>query len=68
MSKRVEIIVDTKGNSKVETKGFAGRECVEASKFIEQALGMETASRTTAEFYQSTMKNNQIQTQGTREA
>ena len=61
--KRVEIIVDPKGNTKVETKGFAGSECVEASKFIEQALGKETASRTTAEFYQSTTTQNRIETQ-----
>ena len=61
--KRVEIIVDPKGNSKVETKGFSGSECVEASKFVEQALGKETASRTTAEFYQSTTTQNQIETQ-----
>ena len=60
--KRVEIIVDPKGNSKVETKGFSGSECVEASKFIEQALGKETASRTTAEFYQSTTTQNRIET------
>ena len=61
--KRVEIIVDPKGNSKVETKGFSGSECVEASKFVEQALGKETASRTTAEFYQSTTTQNRIETQ-----
>ena len=61
--KRVEIIVDSKGNSKVETKGFSGSECAEASKFIEQALGKETASRTTAEFYQSTTTQNRIETQ-----
>ena len=61
--KRVEIIVDPKGNSKVETKGFSGSECVEASKFIEQALGKETTSRTTAEFYQSTTTENRIETQ-----
>ena len=61
--KRVEIIVDPQGNSKVETKGFSGSECVEASKFVEQALGKETASRTTAEFYQSTTTQNRIETQ-----
>jgi len=28
MNKRIEIVVDTKGQSKVETKGFAGRKRV----------------------------------------
>ena len=49
--KRIEIEVDPKGNSTVETKGFAGSECVEASRFVEQALGKKTCERTTAGFY-----------------
>jgi len=51
LNKRIEIIVDSQGNSQVETKGFAGSECVEASKFIEQALGKQTETRTTPEFF-----------------
>ena len=37
--KIIEITVDSKGQSKVETRGFTGGECREASNFIEQALG-----------------------------
>ena len=48
----IEITVDTKGQSKVETRGFTGGECREASKFIEQALGQRTDEKLTAEFYQ----------------
>ena len=48
----IEITVDTKGQSKVETRGFTGGECREASKFIEQALGQHTDEKLTAEFYQ----------------
>ena len=48
----IEIIVGTKGQSKVETRGFTGGECREASKFIEQALGQRTDEKLTAEFYQ----------------
>ena len=59
--KRVEIIVDSKGNSKVETKGFSGSECVEASKFVEQALGKETASRATAEFFATSANQSTVQ-------
>ena len=59
--KRVEIIVDPKGNSKVETKGFSGSECVEASKFIELALGKETASQTTAEFFATSANQSTVQ-------
>ena len=53
MIKRIEIVVDSKGNTTVETKGFAGNGCVDASRFIEQALGQKTKERTTAEFYAS---------------
>ena len=52
--KRIEIIVDAKGNSQVQTKGFAGSSCVQASRFIEQALGKQTSQRATAEFYSIT--------------
>ena len=51
MNKRIEILVDAKGNTTIETKGFAGGDCIEASRFIEQALGRKASERTTAEFY-----------------
>ena len=62
MSKRIEITVDPQGNSKVETKGFAGSECVEASSFVERALGKRTEMRTTAEFFATSNNQNSIRT------
>ena len=61
--KTIEITVDVQGNSTVETKGFAGFECVEASKFVEQSLGKQLELQTTAEFFmpastQSELKNS----------
>ena len=50
--KIIVITVDSKGQSKVETRGFTGSECREASKFIEQALGQKTAETLTAAFYE----------------
>jgi hypothetical protein len=50
--KIIVITVGPGGESKVETKGFAGAACREASRFIEQALGRRTAETITAEFYQ----------------
>jgi hypothetical protein len=50
--KTIEITISPKGESKVETKGFRGGECREASRFVEQALGQRTAETLTAEFYQ----------------
>ena len=51
MSKTIEIIVSPTGETRLETKGFAGEECREASKFVEQALGSRQAETTTADFY-----------------
>jgi len=50
-SRLIEVIVAPNGETKIETKGFAGAECQEASRFIEQALGERTAERLTADFY-----------------
>ena len=49
--KRIEIVVDAKGNSQVQTIGFSGASCQEASRFIEEDLGKKTSQRKTAEFY-----------------
>jgi hypothetical protein len=50
--KTIEIIVSPTGEMSVQTKGFAGGRCREASKFIEQALGERTGEQLTAEFHQ----------------
>jgi hypothetical protein len=52
----IEIIVSPKGETTVQTKGFAGSSCREASKFIEQALGQRTGERLTAEFHQQAVQ------------
>jgi hypothetical protein len=49
--KIIEIVVDSQGRTKVETKGFTGGSCREASRFIEEALGRRTAEQVTGEFY-----------------
>jgi hypothetical protein len=50
--KTIEITVDPQGKTKVETKGFSGGECREASRFVEQALGTRSGETFTAEFHQ----------------
>jgi hypothetical protein len=56
----IEVTVDSKGQSKIETLGFTGGECREASKFIEQALGQRTDEKLTAEFYQDQTADQQL--------
>ncbi len=52
----IEIIVKPDGHTVVETKGFAGASCRDASRFIEQALGQRQAELMTAEFHQASQR------------
>jgi hypothetical protein len=52
LNKVIEITVSPAGETKVQTRGFAGGECREASRFVEQALGTRSAETLTAEFHQ----------------
>jgi hypothetical protein len=58
--KIIEITVDSKGQSRVVTRGFTGGECREASKFIEQALGQRIDEKLTADFYQTQSSEHQL--------
>jgi hypothetical protein len=56
----VEILVDPEGNTRVQTRGFAGSSCREASRFLEEALGRRTAERLTAEFHYQATTDRQL--------
>lgn len=60
MTKTIEVIVSTRGETTVQTRGFAGSACLEASKFLEQALGAVTAERKTEEFYTAAQADQQL--------
>jgi len=49
----IEIIIAPDGHTKIETKGFAGKSCQDASRFIEDALGRRIEEHLTAEFHQA---------------
>lgn len=51
--KLIEITVSPTGQTSVQTKGFTGSECREASKFLEEALGHRVNETLTAEFHQA---------------
>jgi hypothetical protein len=61
----IEIIVSPKGETSVQTRGFAGSSCREASKFIEQALGQRTSEQRTGEFHQQAAVQQQVSQQAT---
>jgi hypothetical protein len=62
--KCIEITISTKGETKVETKGFTGGSCREASRLIEQALGEKAGEQMTGEFYQAESVRQAQQTKG----
>ena len=49
--KTIEVIISPSGESRLETKGFAGSECKAASRALESALGKSMAESLTAEFH-----------------
>ena len=49
----IEIIVSPTGATTVTTKGFAGKSCREATKFLEETLGKRVSETLTPEFHQS---------------
>ena len=54
MQRVIEVTVSPQGAVTVQTKGYAGSNCLQASKFLEEALGVTTTDRKTAEFYDAT--------------
>ena len=58
--KTIKITVDPKGQARVETSGFTGGECREASRFVEQALGTRSAETLTAEFHQGEQAGQEL--------
>ena len=61
MPRIIEVTVSPQGETTVQTKGYAGPDCLQASKFLEQSLGVATNDQKTAEFYQTARQEQQIQ-------
>jgi hypothetical protein len=61
MPRIIEVIVSPTGETTVQTRGFSGGECLQASKFLEQALGVVAAEQKTAEFYSSQQTQQEVQ-------
>ncbi len=53
MTRTIEIIITSEGKTTVQTLGFSGAACREASQFLEQALGQRIGEYLTAEFHQA---------------
>ncbi len=58
--KVIEVIVDPKGGISLETKGFEGTGCRDATQQLEQALGIVSRDSATPELF---LANRQTQQQ-----
>lgn len=63
MSQTIEILIAPDGSSRVETKGYSGSTCQEASRFLEQALGQPAQETLTPEFYQTILETEPVRQQ-----
>jgi hypothetical protein len=59
--KTIEITISPTGQTSVETKGFTGAGCRQASEFIETALGQRTGERLTNEFHAQEGQRQRLQ-------
>ena len=63
MSKIIQVTVSPKGETKIETTGFTGSSCQEASRALEKALGAKTSETLTGDYY-ATTNEQEIETRG----
>ena len=62
MSKIIQVTISPKGETKIETTGFTGSSCQDASRALEQALGAKSEETLTGEYY-AVANEQQIETQ-----
>ena len=61
MPRIIEVTVSPQGRSHDPNQRLRGDDCLQASKFLEDALGITSADRKTAEYYQSAPSEQHIQ-------
>jgi hypothetical protein len=61
MPRLIEVVVSPQGETTIQTKGYAGSDCLQASKFLESALGVAGADHKTTEFYETSVQTQEIQ-------
>jgi len=64
MNQVIEIIISTDGRTTIQTKGFAGPSCRDATRLLEQALGQVSEERLTPEFHNARSSQEQKTTTG----
>lgn len=60
MTKTIEVVVSPQGTARVQTTGFEGTTCRDASRALEHALGGRISEQMTAEYEQQMAEYNRI--------
>jgi hypothetical protein len=55
------VLVSPAGEIKLETQGFMGTSCQQASQQLEQSLGVKTEDQPTAEYFQAVSADQELQ-------
>jgi hypothetical protein len=64
LAKKIVITVGPAGETTVQTHGYTGPACKDASRFIEEAIGEKTAEKLTPDFHRSETPARNRTTQG----
>lgn len=59
MSQTIEVTISPQGETRIETRGFTGSACREATRVLEAALGIRTSEQLTGEFYATSQLSEQ---------
>lgn len=59
MSQTIEVTISPQGETRIETRGFTGAACREATRALEAALGIRTSEQLTSEFYATSQLSEQ---------
>ncbi|MBL8796909.1 MAG: DUF2997 domain-containing protein [Planctomycetia bacterium] len=60
----IEVLISPTGETTVQTRGYTGADCLQASKWLERSLGIATADQKTAEFFQTEQAQQQLPATG----
>ena len=64
MPQVIEVVISPDGQTTIETKGFSGTSCRDASRFVEEAIGSRINEQLSPEYFQTKYQeqsNNQFQ-------
>ena len=59
MKRTIEIVISLDGSLTIDAVGFKGADCDQATKFLEQALGLTAAKQRKPEYHQNTRRQHQ---------